>query len=179
MNMNLLQIVNRQHLLPEDFVPCNLVSIGSKGGNHIKLVAVVWDAFMAMSRAAESYGQSFDIEKGYVSYKEQYWFYHEMIQKYGEKKISTSVAIPGASEHQLGLGIDISSYTLRGFRRDDVDCFKWVHENCHKFGFISRYKKEFTSITGVDEKPWHLRYVGSWAPRIAQLNVPLETFVEK
>ena len=63
--------------------------------------------------------------------------------------------------------------------RDDEERFKWLHENCARFGFIIRYKKEYQNITGVTEEPWHLRYVGNVASKIKSLDLPLEEIVER
>ena len=54
----------------------------------------------------------------------------------------------------------------------------WVAENCHRFGFIIRYKAEWEAITGYKYEPWHIRYVGKeHARRIRDMDLPFETYV--
>ena len=66
-----------------------------------------------------------------------------------EKALDT-VAIPGTSEHHLGLAVD-----LLGDK-----AVKWLTENCWEYGFIVRYTEEKEDITGIVDEPWHFRYVG-------------------
>ena len=42
----------------------------------------------------------------------------------------------------------------------DTTEYKWVVENCAKYGFILRYPKGKENITGVIYEPWHFRYIG-------------------
>ena len=56
------------------------------------------------------------------------------------------VAIPGTSEHQLGIAVDINADTTKS-SSDDV--YKWLEENAHTYGFIKRYPSNKTDITGV------------------------------
>jgi D-alanyl-D-alanine carboxypeptidase len=75
---------------------------------------------------------------------------------------SKEVAIPGTSEHQLGLAVDIvccnTHYNL------DMQKTKirqlWLIDNCHKYGFILRFPADKTDVTGIIYEPWHYRYVG-------------------
>ena len=87
------------------------------------------------------------------------------------------IALPGASEHQLGLAVDINADTSK-CSSDDV--YKWLLENSYKYGFIQRYPSGKTSITGVANEPWHYRYVGKEAaaeilyPKAETTNVQME-----
>lgn len=86
------------------------------------------------------------------------------------------VALPGTSEHQLGLAVDINADTSK-CSRDDV--YNWLLENSYKYGFIQRYPSGKTSITGVANEPWHYRYVGKEAAEeIHQSGLCLEEYVE-
>ena len=60
--------------------------------------------------------------------------------------------IPGYSEHQIGLAVDINGATY--------DLYFWLRENSCKYGFIFRYPGDKTDITGVSEEVWHYCYVG-------------------
>ena len=72
------------------------------------------------------------------------------------------VAIPGTSEHQLGLAVDIvccvEHYNLDAQKTKVRQ--QWLIDNCHKYGFILRYPADKTDVTGIIYEPWHYRYVG-------------------
>jgi len=60
---------------------------------------------------------------------------------------------------------------------EDQDAAKWLAENCHKFGFILRYPKDKTGITGISFEPWHFRYVGRYhATKMYELDMCLEEY---
>ena len=92
-----------------------------------------------------------------------------------------SVAIPGTSEHHLGLALDIvdaNNPKLEEFQ-EDMPTQKWLMENCWKYGFILRYPKGTTEITGITYEPWHYRYVGrEMAEEIYELGLTLEEYVD-
>ena len=66
-------------------------------------------------------------------------------------KARQTVALPGTSEHHLGLAVDIIG----------ADAQAWLHEHCWEYGFIVRYYGEKAHITGIVNEPWHFRYVGT------------------
>ena len=66
------------------------------------------------------------------------------------KKALETVAVPGTSEHQIGLAVDIVGEEANA----------WLGEHCWEYGFILRYTEEKASITGITNEPWHFRYVG-------------------
>ncbi len=66
-------------------------------------------------------------------------------------KAMETVAIPGTSEHHLGLAVD-----LLGDK-----AVAWLQEHCWDYGFIVRYTKDKEHITGIIDEPWHFRYVGT------------------
>jgi D-alanyl-D-alanine carboxypeptidase len=83
--------------------------------------------------------------------------------------IGQSVAIPGTSEHQTGLGVDII-----GSRK----MYDWLEENSWKYGFILRYPDDKIDITGIIYEPWHFRYVGvEAATYIMENNLTLEEYL--
>ena len=87
------------------------------------------------------------------------------------------VAIPGTSEHQLGLSVDINA--------DQTKCssekvYQWLDENAYKYGFVKRYPEDKTDITGISNEPWHYRYVGTTVAKIMkEENLCLEEYLEK
>lgn len=92
------------------------------------------------------------------------------------------VAVPGTSEHQLGLALDIVdiSYQLLEEDQQDTPAQKWLLENCWKYGFILRYPKDKMDITKISYEPWHYRYVGKKAAKeIFDSKICLEEYLEK
>ena len=95
-------------------------------------------------------------------------------------KAQEYVAPPGASEHHLGLAMDIGQQNTRNL---EVTFAKteggiWVKENCWRFGFILRYGEDWEDVTGYKYEPWHFRYVGKeLAKEIYDANMPLETWL--
>ena len=67
------------------------------------------------------------------------------------------MAVPGTSEHQLGLAVDINANPDNS---TDEEVYAWLAENAWQFGFILRYPQDKTQITGIQYEPWHYRYVG-------------------
>ena len=54
----------------------------------------------------------------------------------------------------------------------------WLAEHCHEYGFIIRYPKDKTDITGYVYEPWHIRYVGKdAAAEITALGVTFEEYI--
>lgn len=69
-------------------------------------------------------------------------------------------ALPGTSEHQTGLAIDLTTNgTLSDAFRDTAQG-RWLLENCWDFGFILRYDEAKSGLTAIAYEPWHYRYVG-------------------
>ncbi|MCL1789702.1 MAG: M15 family metallopeptidase [Oscillospiraceae bacterium] len=85
------------------------------------------------------------------------------------------IAVPYTSEHNAGLAID---FNMVEDEFDQTDEFLWLSKNAHKFGFIMRYPKESTHITGIVYEPWHYRFVGLYhAERIYNLGITLEEYI--
>lgn len=74
-----------------------------------------------------------------------------------------SVALPGTSEHQLGLAVDLISetYTNLDQWQEYTAVQQWFMANCYDYGFILRYPNGTSDITGIIYEPWHYRYVGA------------------
>jgi D-alanyl-D-alanine carboxypeptidase len=85
-----------------------------------------------------------------------------------EKDASRTSAKAGESEHQSGLCVDLlergERYLSVSF--EESDCFAWLCENAHKYGYILRYPKGKEDITKYDYEPWHYRFVGVDVARV-------------
>ncbi|MBQ6448072.1 MULTISPECIES: VanY-A/VanY-F/VanY-M family D-Ala-D-Ala carboxypeptidase [unclassified Niallia] len=118
--------------------------------NEIKLSKDVARKFSVMIAAAEKEGvRHFLINSGFRDFDEQNVLYQEMGSDY---------ALPaGYSEHNLGLSLDVGS-TLT--KMEVAPEGQWLEDNAWKYGFILRYPKDKTEVTGIQYEPWHIRYVG-------------------
>lgn len=114
-------------------------------------------AFAKMRAAAARDGVSLRIISGFRSYASQKSVYAAKIRQYGFATAEKRSARPGHSEHQTGLAIDVNSISQSW---GDTRAGRWVAKNAHRYGFIVRYPKGKTSVTGYAYEPWHLRHVG-------------------
>jgi len=119
---------------------------------------------------------------GFRSYSTQKAIFERKLDKMSERAANASVAKPGYSEHQTGLAMDVEGEASLGIGL--VDDFgetpegMWLAEHCHEYGFIIRYPKGKTDITGYIYEPWHIRYVGKEAAaEIDALNVTFEEYI--
>ena len=100
-----------------------------------------------------------------------------LYEKKAKKLAENSVALPGTSEHELGLAVDIIADKSRS---DNEEVYSWLAENAYKYGFIQRYPKNKTAVTGFEYEPWHYRYVGSVAAEeIYEKGLCLEEYLRK
>ena len=101
---------------------------------------------------------------GYRSGEEQTKIWEDSIKDNGEEFTRKYVALPGHSEHQTGLAIDL------GLKKDVIDfirpdfpyegiCQKF-RETAPEYGFIERYERGKEPVTKIAHEPWHFRYVG-------------------
>ena len=120
---------------------------------------------------------------GYRSFRFQKALYDAEIKRVGVAKASLAEAVPGTSEHQTGLAMDIASQSTKLLlteRFADTSEGKWLYENAHRFGFILRYPKGKEGITQYEYEPWHFRYVGvKMATIIYEHNWTLEEYFNK
>ncbi len=178
----LLRLVNKQNGLPWDYVPelREVNVLHKKGIATQQMVPEAADALEEMFSAAEQDGIILAAVSGYRSYSAQKLIYNRKVEERGSAASLTS-APPGHSEHQLGLAMDVSSasisYRLNAAFADTKEG-QWLAAHCAEYGFIIRYKKEWTDITGYKREPWHVRYIGREHARlVTELNVPYETYL--
>ena len=175
-----LILVNRENYIPADYeVQLTELSNGKKVDSRI------YPELQEMFNAARAQGYGLFVREGYRTQEEQQQLMDEKIEAYENegkskpeaKKLAEQwVAIPGTSEHQLGIAVDINADTTKS-SRDDV--YNWLAENAHTYGFIKRYPSNKTDITGVINEPWHYRYVGKEAASaIYSQGICLEEYIE-
>ena len=180
-----LVLVNKQHPVPEDYS----FTLGTITGS-MKCDVRIIDELMAMLEAAKADGIDLVICSPYRDYNRQTVLFDRKIDYYMErgysyleayKIASITVTVPGASEHQIGLALDIVSDTYTsldtGFGKTDAGI--WLKEHGYEYGFILRYPLGKEYITGIQYEPWHYRYVGKKsATAIMKQGITLEEFLE-
>ena len=95
-------------------------------------------------------------------------------------KAAAVVAVPGTSEHQTGLAVDImdENYPYLDEGQENTEAQAWLMEHAPDYGFILRYPPDASDITGIIYEPWHYRYVGEkFAKEIARKGLTLEEYV--
>jgi D-alanyl-D-alanine carboxypeptidase len=161
-------LINREYVLGKDFVPEDLVQpkitfSSSSYGDQKLMRAEAAFALEYLVNAASEDGCSIYGVSGYRSYDRQLKIFQNNIRNQGKEHTLMYSAVPGASEHQSGLSIDLSTASLSGQLLPsfaDTSEGQWLKKNAYKFGFIIRYPKGKEKITGYAYEPWHIRYVG-------------------
>lgn len=172
---NYMVLVNKDYSLPDGYAPEDLVrpnvlfSFGDQDIEKSYLREAAAKALELMFSEGKKNGIDLFAVSGYRSYDRQVAVFNAEVSKYGEEKAVQAVAIPGSSEHQTGLSMDLSSqsanFELSEEFGETVEG-KWIAENAHRYGFILRYPKGKEGITGYKYEPWHFRYVGKEAAAI-------------
>lgn len=167
---NLLILVNKQYSLPDGYAPNDLVRPEVKfsfGDEDIEKSYLRQEAATGLEKMFRQAKKEKDLDlfavSGYRSYERQVQILNAQIANVGEEKAVQVVAIPGQSEHQTGLAMDISSQSAKFTLTENFENTaegKWLAKNAHRFGFILRYPKGKEEITGFSYEPWHFRYVG-------------------
>ena len=182
---NVLILVNKQNKAPT--VPVTLVKpdvtpTKPSVAENIYMRPEAARALEALFAGAAEDGITLYATSGFRSYSTQKAIFDRKAAERGEQTANRSVAKPGYSEHQTGLAMDIEGETTLGtgltaaFGESPEGI--WVAEHCHEYGFIIRYPKDKTSITGYIYEPWHIRYVGiEAATEITQLGVTFEEYI--
>lgn len=162
-------LVNRWNPVPEDYV-LNLVDTE----RDKKVSASCINALEQMLSDCRKAGCNPVLYSGYRSEKTQERLYKNKIQEFrnkgygraeAEERAAKIVAVPGTSEHHLGLAVDIvdnSNWKLNS-SQEKTKTQQWLMEHCWEYGFILRYPTDKSNLTGIGYEPWHYRYVGKEA----------------
>ena len=145
---------------------------------------------MEMLDACRAAGLEPYVASAYRTHSDQIYLHNNKIQRlinegYSEAEAKvlagTVVAVPGTSEHELGLALDLVDYSYRNLdeAQENTAVQKWLKENSWKYGFILRYPNDKSQITGIIYEPWHYRYVGKAAAKeIYESGLCLEEYLE-
>ncbi|MBS5113294.1 MAG: M15 family metallopeptidase [Coprobacillus cateniformis] len=181
---SLTLLIKKGFQLPESYIPSDLKDVNipiAKDCENKQLRKDAAQSLEKMSQAALKENLHLALNSGYRSFQQQKAIYDDYFQKYDAKTAAGLVALPGSSEHQLGLSVDLTSQSVidgkwRFF--GDTPEYKWVIENAHHYGFILRYPQNKSNITGTTNEPWHFRYVGLEVAKIIyENNWTLEDYV--
>lgn len=161
-----LILCNRWHPIPQDYeVELHTVGEGFQIDRRIlpayeRLMAeLVKQGFHArVTGAYRTWELQEEIMAGFIRMHENEGHSHEEAKRLAELR----VAIPGTSEHQVGLALDIEPPDEDN---DEAGLYAWLAENAYRFGFVLRYPADKTAITAIQYEPWHFRYVGLEAAR--------------
>lgn len=186
---SLTVLVNKNNELPSDYVPTDLVTVSDvsgvelRGSRTTQMRKEAADALAKLFDAADKDGVSLFCASGYRDYATQKDVYAQNVSQYGEEQADLVSAKPGQSEHQTGLVMDVTCEEL-GMDLQvsfyDTPEGQWIANNAQKYGFIIRFLKDKTDITGYSYEPWHIRYVGiDTAKEIYDKNQTLEEYLGK
>ncbi len=172
-----LKLANKQNPLDSSYAPDSLDYIRTDltlYGKEIQLESTVALAAEALVRELHALGyEDIVITSGYRSYEYQQILFNTYLgnemaahpdwtQAQCEAEVLSYSARPGESEHQTGLCVDLIS--LHNAELDESfaqnPAYTWLVENAHCFGFVLRYPKGKTDVTGYSYEPWHYRFVG-------------------
>ena len=169
-------VVNRDNKLPEDF-PIELVQLS----NGQQVNEIIYPELQQMFNDMRAAGIYPIVREGYRTQEDQEQIYDEKYQEYisqgyseedAKRETMNWVAVPGYSEHQLGMAVDINA---DGVHSAGWDVYNWLAENAYKYGFILRYPEGKEALTYTSYEPWHYRYVGKEdAKKIYEQGICLE-----
>ncbi|WP_242212330.1 D-alanyl-D-alanine carboxypeptidase family protein [Bacillus cereus group sp. BfR-BA-01383] len=154
-----LLLVNKDYPVKKDSIRSDIINVAQNSelvrgyvvlDRNLRLSKDIVKKFLnVIDAAGKESVNHFLISSGYRDFQEQRQLYEKMGSDY---------ALPaGYSEHNLGLSLDVGSTQKKMEKAPEG---KWVEENVWKHGFVLRYPKNKSDITGIQYEPWHIRYVG-------------------
>ena len=180
----LLTLVNPWNELPEDW-QVDLVTLS----NGLQIDRRCYDALQEMMDACREAGYEPLICSAYRTQEAQQDLFNNKVAKLeaggkshdeAVQEAGTVVAVPGTSEHQLGLTVDVVDVNNQNLteEQEKTPTQKWLMANSWRYGFIHRYPNSKSDITGIIYEPWHYRYVGKDAAQeIFNKGITLEEYL--
>lgn len=165
-------VVSAEHRLGAGYRP--------KVTGPARLAPAAAKAYAALTQALRKAGGVLYVVSSYRSHAQQQALYTSSRRRYGRAYTAKYVALPGTSEHQTGLAVDLSSPSGRSITFDSTKEWRWLRSHAQDYGFVLRYPKGATRITGIGYEPWHWRYVGiaqARATRALGANATLEQYL--
>lgn len=180
-----IMVANPWNMIPSDYIP-NIKDI-EDGYAIDKSCKEPLEEMLAACREAD---HGVAIVSGYRRNSTQITLYNRKVNYYLDQGLSPAearkeagkvVAMPGTSEHELGLAVDLVDNTYYGLdeAQENTDTQKWLMEHCWEYGFILRYPNNKSDKTGIIYEPWHYRYVGKEvAKELQKSGLCLEEYLE-
>lgn len=153
--------VDKRHSLDQDYVPPDLVDIGSLGlpvrRPGMRLRALVVPALASLVAAARRDGVELVISSAFRSWQFQRQLFSFYARRDGLRRAEHFSARAGHSQHQLGTTVDFWDVTNAFAERPEG---RWMMANAWRFGFSLSYPDGHQERTGYQWESWHWRYVG-------------------
>lgn len=166
-----LVLVNPWNPLPESY---SVTTVALQNGQAVD--ERCYPDLQEMMDDCRAAGLSPVICSSYRTWEKQESLYNNLVNKRMAQGYSaeearaaagTEIAVPGTSEHQSGLAVDIVDLNNQNLdnSQEDTAVQKWLMEHCWEYGFILRYPRGKSEVTGISYEPWHYRYVGKEAAK--------------
>jgi D-alanyl-D-alanine carboxypeptidase len=181
-------LLNKHFALPKNYRPKDLTYpavpfLNPKKSEKQLMRKEAAQALEKLFAAAKKDGITLMGVSAFRSYASQEVLFNYYVKQDGEEKARTYSALPGTSEHQTGLAIDVSGTDRKCAA---ADCFAgtreaaWLEQHAAEYGFIIRYPRGKEAITGYQYEPWHIRYVGKKiAEEIMGKKITLEEYLHQ
>lgn len=184
-------VVNPWNPVPEDYVMdlVELCAAVSVSGCYVDVSC--YEAMTQMILDCNAYsGSTVCVVSAYRSVELQTENFNRKVDRYLDAgydydtayaEAASVIAVPGTSEHHLGLAADIVDTQNWGLvqEQENLAGQQWLRENCWKYGFILRYPADKRDVTGIIYEPWHYRYVGvALATELHQLGITVEEYMD-
>ena len=173
----MLLLVNPEHPI-EEYEPPELMTLS----NGVQIDARIYPPLQEMYDAMFAAGYAPFTREGFRTFADQQEIMEARIarhiaegysQEAAKLQAEKYVAIPGKSEHQTGLAVDINASDGNSWA-----LYGWLSQHAYEYGFILRYPQGAEGITGYQYEPWHYRYVGkAAAAEITAKNITLEEYL--
>lgn len=187
-------LVNKENVLPDGWEEAlDITTTTNSVGDEVKTESKAYEAYLALKEEVEQDLEGYEkgevrleLDSAYRSIAEQQQIWDDFMEKYGEEYTTTHVAVPGFSEHQTGLALDLY-FTIDGkdiYENEDLvqytDIWEVIHARLAEHGFILRYLDGREDTTGYSYEPWHIRYIDdpAVAKEIMDKNITLEEYLE-
>lgn len=180
-----LVLINKRHQIPDDYT----FTLGYFQ-NSYRCDERIIEPLTEMFEAAKADGINLAIRSPFREDSRQQYLFTNKTKQYinsgksyidAYKEASKAITLPGTSEHEIGIALDITSDEYWKLDEDFAltGAGKWLYENSYKYGFILRYPKDKEDVTGIMFEPWHFRYVGIEAAKVMKdNNLTLEEYLE-
>ncbi len=189
-------LVNGDHPInPLDYEPAHLVYLNMTGDdtdirsdydpNRQMVDELIGQPLVDMIQACKAAGLPVYLSSGFRSYYTQAENFQRVCANNGisdgKNAEGNYITMPaGCSEHQTGLGIDITDryWEIKNDEIAKTETVQWLAQHCADYGFVLRFPQDKRDVTHVMGESWHFRYVGVDAAKyMTDNNLCLEEFV--